>query len=716
MGLSTLNKRYRQVCGFVFSMGLATVVVAQPLDDVSLEYQSDGIVATIHTTAPVQYLRHFPAKSGKTLEIFFERAQDAAGSESWVDTETRNSPPSGLIPSFTVTSRDALTKPRLVIEFEREAEFTVTPGKDNRSLRITIRPDKAASKAMVLPFLPTIKAAVAATPAAVSSEEAVNLAQNNQQARALMGQAREALAVRNNEAAIDAFNQLLLLPPNDYTQDGQEWVGVARERAGQIDKAKTEYDLYLRLYAEGEGVLRVMQRLSALSGQGKAQVAVATEEKKKEGRWMSFGSISTHYYYGNSTSDSTQIYNNVSSTTTDSMTDTSMLITSEDASMRYMSDEYDARVVFRNVNTANFLEGQSGTNRLNAAYGEIKNRKLDYMLRAGRQSSSGGGVMGRFDGVYGSYGRQEARANAVVGRIADNSSGSKPTFFGASYDMGAYSIYGINQSVDGTQDRRALGAEWRYFEDKKTLFAGVDYDTYFKELNSAQLMGTLNVTNVNVNFMLDHRKAPFLSIRNALIGAGTSSINDLLLAKGDAAVRDLALARTATSNMAQLGATWPFTQKWQVGGDLRLFNTTGLPASGTTALEGILDAQASRGVEKSVSAQVVGSGIYKAGDIWSASASVTTSSAVNGEALGLNNHLPFANGWVMDSLLQFRRQTDQSGGVTRYFSPLVRGAYNLRDNLALEMDCAIERAFYDGAMSSTATTRYSTSVGMRLDF
>ena len=245
--------RFRLVCGLLFAFPVLTN--AQPLDDVSLEYQDQGIVATIRLTGPVQYLRHFPDSHGKTLEIYYDRVQGATSTETWVDNEVRKSPPSGLIPSFTVTTRDQQTKPKLVIEFAREAEYSVAPGKDNRSLLITIRPSKLPVSTGPLPLLPTIKPEPTPAPAVMLTADEATIAENNRQARALMVQGRDALAAKNNETAVDAFNKLLLLPPNDHTQDGQEWVGVARERAGQIDKAKIEYELYLRLYPEGEGEL-----------------------------------------------------------------------------------------------------------------------------------------------------------------------------------------------------------------------------------------------------------------------------------------------------------------------------------------------------------------------------------------------------------------------------------------------------------------------------
>lgn len=699
--------------------------IAQPLDDVSLEFQNQGIVATIRLTGPVQYLRHFPESHGKTLEIYYDRVQGATSTENWVDNEVRKSPPSGLIPSFTVTTRDQQTKPKLVIEFSREAEYSVSPGKDNRSLLITLRPEKRPVNTGPLPFLPMIKPEPTPAPAGTLTAEATAIAETNKQARALMMQGRDALEAKNNAAAVDAFNKLLLLPPNDYTQDGQEWIGVARERAVQIDKARIEYELYLRLYPEGEGAEHVAQRLAGLAGKDTGKTVAATsEEKKREARLISYGSVSSRYYFGKSKIDSTQTFNNVPETLSTSLTDQSMLITSVDASERYASDEYDNRFVFRDVNTRNLLTNHRSLNRVNAAYGEMKNRKKDYMLRMGRQSAAGGGVLGRFDGVFGSYGNaQDLRVNGVVGSLADYSQGSEPKFTGASVDKGAFSLYGINQTMGSTLDRRALGTEWRYFEDQKTAYALLDYDTYFKAVNAVQLMGTVGALGGTMNFMVDHRKTPSLSIRNALGGASTSDLNALLQTMSVSSLRELALARTATSNMGQIGITVPLREKWQAGGDFRLTNTSGLPASGTVvapgaapAPEGYLAATPSRGTEKSVTVQLIGSGLYKEGDIWSGSITLNTSSAVSGHSIYLYNHTMHKNGWTMDTSLQFYRAKDQLGGTTTRTSPMVRGAYRIKERFYFDIDGGVELTKLNGTQITTKTTRYFLSGGLRWDF
>jgi len=701
-------------------MGIGSGIAnALPLDDVGLEYKTDGIVATIRMTSPVQYLRHFPQNSGNTLEIFYERGQGVPVEEVWADNDVRKSPPSGLIPSFTVTTRDQKTKPKLVIEFSRDADFTVTAGKDNRSFLITIRPDRQQAAPVELPLLPTIAPEVVIPAGKALTPEEANLFENNKQARALMVQGRDALAAKNNEAAVEAFNKLLMLPPNDFTEGGQEWVGVARQRAGQFDKAKTEYDLYLNLYPQSEGVPRVMQRLAALAGTKEADGIVEATERKRETTFMTFGSISSHYYFGYSKIDSTQTFNNAPETQSLSLTDQNMMITTEDVVGRYVSDDYDGRLVFRGNNTLNFLSNKSNQNRLTAMYGELKSRKQDYMLRVGRQSAYGGGVMGRFDGVAGSYGdAQQLRVNAVAGALADYSQGTKPTFFGASADMGDFSFYGINQSVGSVLDRRAIGTEWRYFQDKTTAFAMVDYDANFKALNAAQVMGMQGLSGINLNFMLDHRRTPSLSIRNALNGATTSNVSDLMQTMSASSLRQLALDRTATSNMAQVGATMPFAQKFQIGGDVRVSNTSGLPASSVvgTPLAGTLAAVPSRGAEKSVTGQIIGSSLYMEGDIWSASTTFSTSSAVNGHSIFMYNHTGFNSGWMMDTSLQLYRQTDQLGGVVTRTSPMVRGSYRLKDQWTFDVDGGIESNKSSGAQVNTSTLRFFTSAGVRWDF
>jgi hypothetical protein len=749
-------KKY-SIIGFVCGLQLSAIPAissAQPLDEVNLEFQSQGVVATIHLTEQVQYLRHFPESHGKTLEIYFERAPGAAGTVNWVDNEMRKSPPSALIPNFTVTTRDQKTQPKLVIEFSREAEFGVAAGKDGRSLLLTIRPEKRAVSNEPLPFLPTVKPLLKPAAGATLTPEQAAAADINAQAYVLMMKGRDALAAKNNEAATEALNKLLLLPPNDYTQDGQEWIGVARERAGQGDKAKVEYDLYLRIYPEGAGAGRVAQRMAGLSPGVSKPMTEVQDKKQRVSSATAFGSISSRYYFGRSKIDTTNTFNSTTQTDSQAFKDQSMLITSVDASERFRSEDRDARLVFRDVNVKNFMTNQPGQNRVNAAYGEVKGRTHEYLVRLGRQSSMGAGVLGRFDGIFASYGNaQDLRGSAVAGALMDYSKGAKPRFYGMSLEKGAFTLYGINQTLEGLQDRRAVGSEVRYFDEKRSAFGLLDYDTYFKAVNAAQLSGTAGLagSNASVNVIIDHRKAPSLSIRNALNGATVSSVaalqQSLQQTGSGSSLRDLALSRTATSNMGQIGITVPWREKWQVGGDIRLTNTTGLPSSGQSQVldvngnplfdangnpvlmssctgaitdQGCLAAQPGRGTEKSLTGQIIGSGLYKEGDVWSGSLTFSTSSMVSGRYFYLYNHTQFRNGWAMDTSLQISGYKDQWGGSTTRIWPMLRGAYRIRDQFYFDADIGYERINYSGHQNdnfiSSRTTRLSCSVGLRWDF
>ena len=734
---------YQAIFGTLLFAISCSAFAQPPLEGVDLEYEKEGIVATITLSGPVHYLRHFPAHKGKTLQIYYDRVQAATSTETWEDNEVRSSPPSPLIPAFTVTTRDQATLPRLVIQFDHEAEFSVAAGSDNRSFLITIRPEKRPATREGLPVLPTIEpekmpaARANLTPAEVAAE-----AQINKDARTLLVQGRDALAAGKNDDAVGLLNKLLLLPPNEYTQTGQEWVGVARQRAGQIDRAKAEYDLYLKLYPKGAGADRVTQRLIELANKpGTSPTLTAAGTTPAQAPSITtFGSVYSSYYHSNSRISTTNTFNGQTTTSDLSLVDQSMLITSVDASERYRSENNDKRLVFSDVDTRNFLSGQPGQNKVYTAYGEIKGRTRNYLMRVGRQSANGGGVLGRFDGVAASYGTpQELRVNGVAGALSEYLQGPKPRFFGASVDSGAFSFYAINQTVEGTVDRRAVGSEFRYFDDKRNAYGLLDYDTYFKALNAAELMGTIRGTsllpNSTLNILVDHRKTPSLSIRNALNGATTSSVSDLLQTMSVSSLRDLALARTSITNMGQLGITHTLYEKWQVGGDFRLTNTTGLgssgqslnPAtdpvtglpiqcSGTSTPQGCIAVQPPRGLERSVTGQLIGSGVYRPGDIWSASLTYSTSGSVKGNSLFLYNHTPFAGNWLVDTTLQWSSYQDQFGGTTKQLMPLLRGSYRFRQQFTFDTSLGYQKVSFSGPISTSDTTRLFYSLGLRWDF
>lgn len=692
-------------------------VFAQLLDEIYIQPGTDRVIATIKMTGPVHNVRSIPAKKGTTLEILLDKVPNASVNDEWFDNEVIKSPPSNLIPSFTVKTNLKNIQPKLLVEFSREAEFTIHTGRDGRSVLLSIKIDKVVPRFEGgLPVLPEVKPL---TPAA---------SELNKQAAALMQKGRHDLAESDNFAAIDAFNKLLFLPPNDYTQDGQEWVGVARERAGQPDKAKVEYELYLKLYPSGESFDRVKVRLSLIGTKppSKSVTAEGRAQRKQINQTLSYGSMSMHYYRGASKIDSaaTTTFASAQAPTSVSLTDQSALLTTVVATKRYISEEYDNRLVFQDTAYSNFLPGQSSKNRLGAAYFEVKNRLSDYSARLGRQSSSGAGVMGRFDGVSGGFGLTPTlRVNAVAGQLSDYSFGSKPVFYGASMDMGPVTVYAINQTVEGVLDRRAVGTELRYFEATKTAFVLLDYDTSYATLNTAMLQATYNPNaDRTYNLLLDHRKAPYISTRNALFGATTSSIAELLQIMSEEDLRALAASRTGVSNLAQIGVLQKLSEKWQFGGDFRASSYDGLQSSGsvnadgTPTLAGLYPETPSSGNELAITPQLIGSGLYSSRDITVFSLSYISSPLYRGQSFYVYSRGFITDKWTLDATLQYYRQNYESGSVLTRTMPAFRTAYQIRQTLSLDAEVGLEFSHSQTDTQVSDSQRQFLSFGFRWDF
>ncbi len=402
------------------------------------------------------------------------------------------------------------------------------------------------------------------------------------------------------------------------------------------------------------------------------------------------------------------------------MRDQSSLITNVDATGRFVNETYDNRIVFRDVQTKNFLPGQTDRNRLNTAYIDVKNRTDNYAARLGRQTGNGGGVMGRFDGVAAGYGSPEnLRVNGVVGQLVEFTSTIQPVFYGISVDTGPVSIYLINQTIEGVLDRRALGGELKYFEGSKAAFAMVDYDIFYKVLNAAMFTGSTAIesTGTTVNFIADYRKSPSISTRNALNGASSTSVKDLLAVMTEAQLQQLALDRTGSSAFSQLGVMQKLASNWQVGGDIKLTKTSGLPASGTTALQGILSVTPDTGLEKTITAQIIGSNLYSEADITSLGSSIITSDYVqSGQSVFVYNRTSWDRELYFDTSWNFYRQADNYGGSMARNMPMLRVAYQVQQTLSLDADIGVELTTSSGPAQMSTNQRIFGSLGFRWDF
>jgi len=531
-------------------------------------------------------------------------------------------------------------------------------------------------------------------------------------------------------------------------------VGVARERNGEATKAKAEYEHYLRAYPDGEGAVRVRQRLAALS-EVKAQAAQGRKPAKKIDEMRVYGSIYEYYYGGYSQTKITD--KNTNNSTDINLHDQSMLQSSFDVTGRYRKDEYDNKIVVRGTQSYDLLatsDARRNISRLRALYVEHANQD-SYFVRVGRQPGNAGGVLDyRFDGAWVRYTAvpQFLNLNLLAGQPRQFSLSSnyvpddprnfttdlKRYFYGANVDIGplgqAWSgnAYFINQIVNGIVDRRAVGTELRYASNGKNAFGLVDYDVSYGVLNIAMLNGTWVTEGTTFTLLADHRRTPYLQTTNALFGTPGASIS-MINKTNEALLRAQAESVTATSDLFLVGVLHAVSKDWQLGGDVRLNRIAGTSASnclvivpGTSTLflnpnattDALCSLQALPGTGNiwTYTAQAIGANFPFENTTFVANASYISSQAYRGESLTLNFLGRLGPKWQLDNFVILYHQKDSSGVELYRATPTIRMDYRFLDSWSFEASGGYEQTFSDSPTQKDTTSRQFFYLGLRWDF
>ena len=98
------------------------------------------------------------------------------------------------------------------------------------------------------------------------------------------------------------------------------------------------------------------------------------------------------------------------------------------------------------------------------------------------------------------------------------------------FDRFGGNIYLIDQTVGGNTNRRAVGAEVRYSDEKVSIYSLVDYDTVFQGSTPSRCKAASSRRRrPRSRCWSTDAKAPTLQLTNALISSGQPSIDALLL-------------------------------------------------------------------------------------------------------------------------------------------------------------------------------------------
>ena len=706
-----LHAVLRWVGGLVLAAaGLHGAAHAQTLDDVRIQAQGDDIVARVTFNARVRFLEQMPASEGALFRLTFEliAADDSVVNQA-IEESKRFQAERGL-PDLTLTySPNRLSRVReLVLQLAQPVTLRTRQGPSSSSIDIV--------------FVGAGHVGTAPAPA-IPLRAVQGLPEVETRAAELLVRSREALAARRNDEAAQTLNQLLLLPPNSASQEAQELIGLAWERTGDFDRARIEYRLYLKLYPEGEGSQRVAQRLASIGGSAPAAAGQPLAEPgaarpATETRRFN-GNIAQYYYGGKARSQSlVNIAAGIDQATLTQTTE-SAIVTSVDLGGRFLSDDAETRVVVRGTGSVNLQANSHSESLLNAAYVDYKRNDSGLAVRVGRQSAISGGLLGLFDGVSLTYPFAPGWKADVMGGMPTNPliSVRSQRMLAAMVEADGIldhwggDLYLVDETSEGIANRRAVGSEIRYSDERLSAYSLLDYDVLFRKLNAVTLQGSYQLpAQTTVTLLYDNRTAPSIELTNALISSGAASLKELLQMESLDEARAAALATTARAKQALVSVSRPIGEKWQAAIDLRYTAIGALPAVGN------FDATPSTGSQYGATLQLTGSNLYSSRDINNFNVSVLSSPIFKGIQFGYNNLTGLRNNDVtLEPSLRFYSQHDDQGVKVFRVTPGLRMTYRLSRRASVLGEGVLEHSKTNGPTNSDTTNSIFFYVGYRYE-
>jgi hypothetical protein len=430
----------------------------------------------------------------------------------------------------------------------------------------------------------------------------------------MMAEARSKMLAGDNAAAITLYQQLAQVP-GEHRAEAIEFLGLAYERSGRPGPARNEYERYLREFQEGPNRSRVEQRLSALDAQQAVPRTNLREAETVAGaEWDFAAGLSQYYRRDDNQFDQDQ----------EALTTQLALLTDADFSLSRRGERFNLTGRLSMGHYRDLLSPEEGRHgdqlRASYAYVDLDQNDQQWDLRVGRQSLHTLGVLGRFDGVHFSYGLgADKRIHLTHGFPVDSTADSVETnreFTGVGIDfidlVGSWDLSAFvnSHTIDGVEARLGIGTELRYFDERRTMTTMVDYDIDFNELNMLLMLGTWRLQNrITLSLLLDQRKSPILTTRNALIGQPVETIREMLLVWTEDEVRELARDRTAESKTMTLGLATPLGERFQLNFDMTTAEIDGTVASGGVA------AIAGTGPQHYYSLSLVSTGLFATSDV-----------------------------------------------------------------------------------------------------
>lgn len=533
----------------------------------------------------------------------------------------------------------------------------------------------------------------------------------DEQLAEIMSDAREAMREKQYEIAIKNYRQLADLQDHAYRRDALELLGLAYERNGQLTEAKASYQRYLQYYPEGVASERVRQRLAGLTTAAwSAPKPLQKAKQQSDSSWRHYGSFSQYLRRdANRFEQQSEVVNNFT------------LSSQLDLSSRGKSENWSIRSRFSGGHTQSLQSGQDNQQQLSYLYLDMQQRQGEWGFRFGRQRASGGGVLGRFDGL--SLTRQLAgkqRLNLLVGmpvaRTSDTTPNSDKLFFGLNLQSALWAEYWqasgyiIEQRYNGLLDRQAVGGELRYQHPERTLYSLLDYDLSYSMLNIANLQASYRLKDKSsLNLLLDYRASPAITTGNALIGQQVESLDELRKLYSEEMIRQMAKRRTPHNYLASVGISKPFSETIRLDLDLSASNL-----SATSEFAGVLGTPGTS-TEYFVMARLNVNELWRKGGINRLSLRFANSDTNRATTLTLSSR-QLVTQWHITPRLQWDQRNYDNGDGQRTIAPGVRVEYRWQSGHLFEFDAGWEATQRDTWLGTQDNQSSYYSLGYRWQF
>lgn len=537
----------------------------------------------------------------------------------------------------------------------------------------------------------------------------------DKQLDSLMQRAKNDFKKQDYTQAIRYLTAIIAAGDHKYSSEALELLGLSRQRKGQNAHAAAIYEEYLGKYPEGEGAIRVQQRLSGLltSTQAPREKIHLEDEKEEKGIMTTYGSFSQYYRKDIAEVDGID----------GTITNLSQLITFLDLNTTYQTANFDQNFRFSADDTYDFLdEDEKNSFRFIEAFYDLSLSKSGTSGRFGRQALRIGGILKRFDGISAGYQfTPNMRLNALAGYPVDidnkTSINQHKSFYGFIFETGTFlqnwdmNLFFFDQDIDGLDDRTSTGTEVRYNDRTKSIFGMIDYDLNFNEINILQLNANLLFDRGRTAYMNAFlRKAPVLATSNALIGQTAESIEELQQTLSIEQIYQLARDRTADSATITLGGSQPISEKFQANADITFSKVDGTEASGG------VPATPSTGTDYFISAQIVGNNLILKRDTGVLGIRYLDTEQSDTWAFIANTRFSISRNWRINPRLQYDIRTSSDGRTQNKLRALLRTDYRYLNKVRFDFEIGFDDTSEDINGQSLGNSNLFFMLGYRWDF